>query len=577
LRYQVWAAGFAALVCLPFLPALINYLTASAFNTPPVHPFGPAAASGIASESSSSPWLSLDARWSLAIAALWLAASLLRTASLAAHAVRMRRLWNSAIPVAATGFNTSLLSATAAVDPPAEHYCLGAPSFRRSLAKGWDAMSLSLGRINVALRAPAELCVTTDLDRPCVIGFFRPRILIPAWLLNRLTPPELEQIVLHESEHLRRMDDWTNLLQKLCLVVFPLNPALWWLERRLCAEREMACDDGVVGQTQAPRAYAACLAGLAEKGLQRRQAALSLGAWQRRPELAERVHRVLRRPPVLSPAASAVSVALVGCGLLAGTFALAHSPQLVAFVAPVDQPSNTLSPSARRVDAGFHEISANRDFAQRSAAFADSNTQPFRAVKTLAILPATRTTFQLRNSNATMGTTSPNQANQAQQTHDSNHPNRSLAAIIPSAVAAEMRAQQTFASDAKKASQSAAPQNTQPQATQTSAAQTRSPQPTTARSGWIVLTTFEEVQTTSSGEAVQGDAVVPETHASDANTDAKTSTSITITRLVLRLVPPTSNVQPASNGQPASNVPPASNSPQPIAIPYRDGWLVIQL
>ena len=55
--------------------------------------------------------------------------------------------------------------------------------------------------------APAEIWATSDLDRPCVIGFFRPRILIPAWLLNRLTPAELEQVVLHESEHLRRRDD----------------------------------------------------------------------------------------------------------------------------------------------------------------------------------------------------------------------------------------------------------------------------------------------------------------------------------------------------------------------------------
>jgi beta-lactamase regulating signal transducer with metallopeptidase domain len=28
---------------------------------------------------------------------------------------------------------------------------------------------------------------------------------------------------MHEMEHLRRADDWTNLLQKLALVFFPLN------------------------------------------------------------------------------------------------------------------------------------------------------------------------------------------------------------------------------------------------------------------------------------------------------------------------------------------------------------------
>ena len=115
--------------------------------------------------------------------------------------------------------------------------------------------------------APVEICTTTTLQRPSVIGFLKPRILIPDWLFARLTAGELEQIVLHEAEHLRRRDDWTNLLQKLCLVLFPLNPALVWIERRLCREREMACDEGVIKITHAPRAYASCLARLAERGL----------------------------------------------------------------------------------------------------------------------------------------------------------------------------------------------------------------------------------------------------------------------------------------------------------------------
>ncbi len=130
--------------------------------------------------------------------------------------------------------------------------------------------------------AAAQVCTTTELDRPSVIGFFAPRILIPEWLYARLTREELEHVILHESEHLRRYDDWINLAQKLCLVVFPLNPALAWMERRLCREREMACDDGVVRATQAPRAYAACLASLAERGLNgSRRRYLALFHWAR--------------------------------------------------------------------------------------------------------------------------------------------------------------------------------------------------------------------------------------------------------------------------------------------------------
>ena len=53
--------------------------------------------------------------------------------------------------------------------------------------------------------------------------------------------------MLHEAGHLRRRDDWMNLLQKVGLVLLPLNPVLMWIERRLCLERELACDEMCCG------------------------------------------------------------------------------------------------------------------------------------------------------------------------------------------------------------------------------------------------------------------------------------------------------------------------------------------
>lgn len=300
-RFGIWAAGFAVVVGLPFLPLLIAGLGgASAVGT-----FSPGSGPGAAG-----PLLRLDLRWSLVIGALWISASIARVVGLGVHSLLLRKLWKTARPV---------------------------PAFNQQCGCPWPLALADQGKRNLNMGRPVvEICTTTELDRPSVIGFFAPRILIPEWLYARLTPEELEHVVLHESEHLRRHDDWTNLLQKLCLVVFPLNPALAWMERRLCREREMACDDGVVRATQAPRAYAACLATLAERGLQRRgelvSGALSLGAWQRRPELVERVHRILKRTPGLSPIAATALVAALGCGLLTGSVEFARCPQLVAFV-----------------------------------------------------------------------------------------------------------------------------------------------------------------------------------------------------------------------------------------------------
>lgn len=282
-RFAAWTAGFFVVAGLPFLP-LFEHVSATGTSAP-------------LKVAAAKPWLSLDSRWAFLIAALWLIASAFRLGQLVLNSLRLRRLWKTAVPVeVAASVRALLATATAARD--------------------------------------VEICTTRELDRPSVIGFLAPRILIPDWLFSRLTPGELEQVVLHEAEHLRRRDDWTNLLQKLSLVVFPLNPALAWMERRLCREREMACDEGVVRRTQAPRSYAACLASLAERGLQYRVHALSLGAFGRRPELVHRVHSILKRKPALHPLAGRGLIGAVACGLLIGSVELARCPQVVAFVAP---------------------------------------------------------------------------------------------------------------------------------------------------------------------------------------------------------------------------------------------------
>ena len=255
--------------------------------------FGPLVAQQHVSAALAEPrLLSLDDRWSVAIAFLWLAASAIRATRLVGSAIALQRIARQAKPVAMSSANAKLL--------------------RRS------------GR-------SIQVCASLDVDRPCVAGFLTPRILLPADLLGTLSEPELKQVLLHELEHLRRRDDWTNLLQKLALVLFPLNPGIAWVERQMCTERELACDDRVLRTTGARKAYATCLANLADHRLMRRGFTLALGAWECRSELARRVGRILEANAEMSPRISALvtsvlAVALTGAGLL-----LTRSPQLVSF------------------------------------------------------------------------------------------------------------------------------------------------------------------------------------------------------------------------------------------------------
>ncbi|HEY0785693.1 MAG TPA: M56 family metallopeptidase, partial [Acidobacteriaceae bacterium] len=226
--------------------------------------------------------------------------------------------------------------------------------------EGCDAVLLAAGFRGV------ELCTSKDVDRPSVIGFFSPRILIPEELFARLTTAEFGQIVLHEVGHLRRRDDWINLLQKLSLVLVPLNPVLLWVERRLCLERELACDEGVLRVTRAGKAYASCLARLAEHSMVRHGISLALGAWERQPELSRRVHRILHRPQsTLGAGRLRLLTTLLVMGLVACAAGLTRSPELLRFSASpgAEQAESASMSNMQTAGAPIRPLQVPRDVA----------------------------------------------------------------------------------------------------------------------------------------------------------------------------------------------------------------------
>ena len=309
-RFAIWFGVFLVVAGLPVLSLW-------------PHAAAPAGGRG--------PWMTLDVRWSVAIAAVWALASLWRAGQLVVAAFRVRQLWKRATPVQVEGAGF--------VHPTHDDGTVmdGAPGLSR-----WDGRR-------------AAICTSDEVDRPTVIGFFSPKILIPAWLLDKLSAVELEQIVLHESSHLGRADDWMNLLQKLALVVFPLNPALAWVERRLCFERELAVDERVLQATGAPKAYAACLATLAEHRLQRRGLALVLGALGRESELGRRVSRILLRGDRMKPLHAKLVLGGAMLGLLVSATALERCPQVVGFASPskVEAANGEQAAVVRKAMAGY--------------------------------------------------------------------------------------------------------------------------------------------------------------------------------------------------------------------------------
>ena len=68
-------------------------------------------------------------------------------------------------------------------------------------------------------------------------------------LVRTLDADELDRVLIHEWAHVQRRDDLVNILQIVVRIIAGWHPALWWIDRRLHVEREIACDEITVAVT----------------------------------------------------------------------------------------------------------------------------------------------------------------------------------------------------------------------------------------------------------------------------------------------------------------------------------------
>jgi bla regulator protein BlaR1 len=152
-------------------------------------------------------------------------------------------------------------------------------------------------RIHAAVRAgsPLDLEITLEAGvpmlsspamlEPGVFGIFRPVLLLPDGITNRLAPAHLEAILAHELCHVRRRDNLAAALHMAVEAIFWFHPLVWWVGARLVEEREHACDEEVLRLGSRPEVYAesilktcqfylesplVCMSGIAGSDLKRR-------------------------------------------------------------------------------------------------------------------------------------------------------------------------------------------------------------------------------------------------------------------------------------------------------------------
>lgn len=189
---------------------------------------------------------------------------------------------------------------------------------------------------------PVRLCSSSEVSVPTTVGLMNPAILLPETLADQLSEAQVDQIGLHELAHLRRWDDWTNLVQKLAEAVFFFHPAVLWIGQRLNLEREIACDDWVISLTGEPRSYAACLTKLVELTTWPRHPALVSGAALTRNQISRRIEMVLDKKRDATLRLSKVGL-LTTLGVL--IVAVAYCAQVSPVIAVPERTSSVVEPA----------------------------------------------------------------------------------------------------------------------------------------------------------------------------------------------------------------------------------------
>ncbi len=96
-------------------------------------------------------------------------------------------------------------------------------------------------KLNIKTRV--ELSCNPLIDSPMLIGFFRPRIILP---IGELEDKELFYIFVHEMIHYKQRDMFYKWLIQIVMCAHWFNPFIYLLEKEVNKSCELSCDEKVI-------------------------------------------------------------------------------------------------------------------------------------------------------------------------------------------------------------------------------------------------------------------------------------------------------------------------------------------
>jgi len=154
---------------------------------------------------------------------------------------------------------------------------------------------------------------------PVTVGWLNPTVILPeCW--RRWPQAQLNAVLTHEGEHARRRDPLVQWLALLNRAVFWFHPLAWWLELRLSALAEEACDAAVLARGHDRFEYSEYLLQIARVVQQTGARVSVVGMAMPGASLPQRIRRILEGRPAQRISRMRMACVAMACAVVSTVF-----------------------------------------------------------------------------------------------------------------------------------------------------------------------------------------------------------------------------------------------------------------
>jgi hypothetical protein len=188
--------------------------------------------------------------------------------------------------------------------------------------------------------------VSSECACPITVGCLRPVVILPTnW--QEWPPQQLDAVLTHEREHVRRRDPLIQWLALVNRALFWFHPLAWWLERKLSVLAEEACDAAVLARGHSPQDYSEYLLDIA-RSVSRSGSRLGIvGMAMPGNLLQQRIGQILNSCGAMPVSRTRILVAVAACATSSGVLASGTLDHAFARVQPaISRRADSAAPRA---------------------------------------------------------------------------------------------------------------------------------------------------------------------------------------------------------------------------------------